>query len=83
MHGNPLVILTAYIPHDLVQEEKRLSVWESLSNCINLIPPHKNLIILGDFNAQLHTRKEGKKITWGHISLGREQLSCNPKKPCK
>eukprot|EP00972_Heterocapsa_arctica_P016567 2444696-Heterocapsa_arctica.AAC.1 len=60
MHGNPFVILTAYIPHDMVSEEKRLSVWESLSNRISITPPHKRLIILGDFNAQLRTRKEGE-----------------------
>eukprot|EP00972_Heterocapsa_arctica_P017452 2578615-Heterocapsa_arctica.AAC.1 len=71
MHGNPLVILTAYIPHDLVQEEKRLSVWESFSNRINLTPPHNNLILLGDFNAQLHTRKEGEEDNLGPHIFGK------------
>eukprot|EP00972_Heterocapsa_arctica_P064261 9483984-Heterocapsa_arctica.AAC.1 len=58
MHGNPLVIITAYMPHDGVNEDKRLPIWGNLSTRISAIPPSKNLIVLGDFNAQLHTRKE-------------------------
>eukprot|EP00972_Heterocapsa_arctica_P057002 8410641-Heterocapsa_arctica.AAC.1 len=46
MHGNPLIIITACLPHDGVNEDKRLPIWEHLSNRISAIPPSKNLIIL-------------------------------------
>ena len=32
MHGNPLVILTAYMPHDASAETKRLTAWEEMSS---------------------------------------------------
>eukprot|EP00972_Heterocapsa_arctica_P055784 8228470-Heterocapsa_arctica.AAC.1 len=71
MHGNPLVIITAYMPHDGVNEDKRLPIWQNLSNRISAIPPSKNLIILGDFNAQLHTRKEGEETYIGPHIFGK------------
>eukprot|EP00972_Heterocapsa_arctica_P113150 16435647-Heterocapsa_arctica.AAC.1 len=71
MHGNPLVIMTAYMPHDGVKEDKRLPVWENLSNGINLIPPSRNLILIGDFNAQLHTRKEKEETYIGPHIFGK------------
>eukprot|EP00972_Heterocapsa_arctica_P025680 3778235-Heterocapsa_arctica.AAC.1 len=55
----------------MVQEEQRLSVWESLSNRISLTPPHNNLLILGDFIAQLHTRKEGEEDYLGPHIFGK------------
>eukprot|EP00972_Heterocapsa_arctica_P077020 11357928-Heterocapsa_arctica.AAC.1 len=71
MHGNPLVIMTAYMPHDGVNEDKRLTILENLSNRITSIPPAENLIILGDFNAQLHTRKEGEEPSIGPHIFGK------------
>eukprot|EP00972_Heterocapsa_arctica_P087350 12882241-Heterocapsa_arctica.AAC.1 len=71
MRGNSLVIMTAYMPHDGVNEDKRLPAWGNLSNIINTIPPPKNLIILGDFNAQLHTRKEGEEPDIGPHMFGK------------
>eukprot|EP00972_Heterocapsa_arctica_P073538 10861108-Heterocapsa_arctica.AAC.1 len=59
------------MPHDGVNEDKRLSTWENLSNRITEIPPSKNLIILGDFNTQLHTRKEGEEPYLGLHILGK------------
>eukprot|EP00972_Heterocapsa_arctica_P064101 9457859-Heterocapsa_arctica.AAC.1 len=46
MHGDPLVIMSAYIPHDGVHEDSRLKLWEKLSDRINQISASKNLIIL-------------------------------------
>eukprot|EP00972_Heterocapsa_arctica_P011594 1698268-Heterocapsa_arctica.AAC.1 len=69
--GNPLVIFTAYMPHDGDNEDMRLPTWENLSNRINSIPPSKNLIILGDFNAQLHIRKEGEEPYIGPYIFGK------------
>eukprot|EP00972_Heterocapsa_arctica_P064740 9552854-Heterocapsa_arctica.AAC.1 len=46
MHGNPLVIMSAYIPHDGVHEDSRRKVCEKLSDRINQISASKNLIIL-------------------------------------
>eukprot|EP00972_Heterocapsa_arctica_P098127 14478323-Heterocapsa_arctica.AAC.1 len=71
MHGNPLVIMTAYMPHDGVNEDKRLPNWENLYNRITAIPPSKKPIILGDFNAQLHTRKEGEEPNIGPHIVGK------------
>ena len=34
LHGNPLVILSAYMPHDASAEIKRLAAWEEMSNRI-------------------------------------------------
>eukprot|EP00972_Heterocapsa_arctica_P003952 588015-Heterocapsa_arctica.AAC.1 len=61
MHGNPLIIMCAYVPHDAAHGDKRLKVLGNLSDRINHIPPSKNLISLGDFNAQLHARKDGEE----------------------
>ena len=67
MHGNPLVILTAYMPHDASAETKRLTAWEEMSSRIRNIT-HNNIVILGDFNAALHARKEGEEECLGpHI----------------
>eukprot|EP00972_Heterocapsa_arctica_P090551 13360883-Heterocapsa_arctica.AAC.1 len=60
MHGNPLVIMSAYMPYDGVHEDSRLKVWEHLSDRINQTSFSENLVILGDFNAQLHTQSEGE-----------------------
>jgi hypothetical protein len=37
MHGNPLVILTAYMPHDASDETNRLAAWEEVSNRVGEI----------------------------------------------
>ena len=60
MHGNPLVILTAYMPHDASLEIKRLTAWEEMSNRIRIISHNKNVVVLGDLNAAIHARKEGE-----------------------
>ena len=41
MHGNPLVILTAYMPHDASAEIKRLAAWEEMSNRIRNVTQQK------------------------------------------
>ena len=65
MHGNPLVILTAYMPHDASAEIKRLAAWEEISNRIRDITHNKNVAVLGDLNAALHARKEGEEECLG------------------
>ena len=59
--GNNMVIIGAYIPHDDVQEAKRIEVWEKLGDRIQEISSNKNVIVCGDFNASLHARKEGEE----------------------
>eukprot|EP00972_Heterocapsa_arctica_P066377 9794136-Heterocapsa_arctica.AAC.1 len=71
MHGKPLVIMCAYIPHDGVHEDSRLKVWDNLSDRVNQISASENLVILGDFNAQLHARKEGEAQYIGLPMFGR------------
>ena len=60
MHGNPLVILSAYMPHDASDETNRLAAWEEMTNRVAEITHNKNVIILGDFNAAIHARKPGE-----------------------
>ena len=68
MHGNPLVILTAYMPHDASAEIKRFAAWEEMSNRIRSISHNKHVAVLGDFNAAIHARKEGEEECLGpHI----------------
>ena len=47
-HGNKLVILGFYIPHDLVRELSRTNIWETLSRKINELPTNRNVLVLGD-----------------------------------
>ena len=41
MHGNPLVILTAYMPHGASAEIKWLAAWKEMSNRIRNISQYK------------------------------------------
>ena len=46
MHGNPLVIISAYLPHDAVlplQQPRRTAAWEELETTINNISEAKNI----------------------------------------
>ena len=65
MHGNPLVILTAYMPHDASAEIKRLAAWEDMSNRVRSISHNKYVVVLGGPNAALHARKEGEEKCLG------------------
>ena len=65
MHGNPLVILTAYMPRDASAEINRVATWEDMSNKIRGISHNKNVVVLGDFNAAVHARKEGEEERLG------------------
>ena len=65
MHGNPLVILTAYMPHDASAEIERLAAWEEMSNKTRSITHNKNVVVLGDLNAALHARKGGEEECLG------------------
>ena len=71
MHGNPFVVMCAYMPHDAVHEDSRLKVWENLSDRINQISACENIIIQGDFNAQLHAQKEVEEQHIGPHMFGR------------
>ena len=71
MHGNPLVILSAYMPHDASNEINRLAAWGEIAKRIGEISDNKNVIIvLGDFNSAMHARRPGEEEclgphTWG------------------
>ena len=68
MHGKPLVILSAYMPHDASNEINRLAAWEEMANRIGEISHNKNIVVLGDFNAAMHARKPGEEECLGpHI----------------
>ena len=59
MHGNPIIIASAYIPHDNTNDDRiRQRAWEDLTNFINETPEAINTIILGDLNTNIHARKE-------------------------
>ena len=65
MHGGPLVILTAYMPHDASAGIERFAAWEEMSNRIRGISHNKNVVVLGDLNAAIHARKEGEEECLG------------------
>ena len=71
MQGNRLVLMTAHIPHDQVAEETRAQSWDSLEHRTLDIPEAKNLIIVGDFNPALHTRKQGEEDVLGPNIYGK------------
>ena len=57
MHGNPIIIISTYIPHDDSDNNPRDRAWEDLSGLIGDIPEAINVIVLGDQNTNLHTNK--------------------------
>ena len=68
MHGNPLVILSAYMPHDAPNEINRPAAWEEIANRINEIPDNRNVVVGGDFNAAMHAKRPGEEECLGpHI----------------
>ena len=71
MHGNPLIIISVYTPHDDSDSNSRDRVCEDLSGFIGNIPEAINVIVLGDLNINLHTRKEGEENHIGPNIYGR------------
>ena len=71
MHGNPLMIISACIPHGDSDNNSRDRVWENLSGFIGDIPEAIHVIVLGDLNTNLHTRKEGEENHMGPSIYGR------------
>ena len=71
MHGNPLIIISVYIPHDDSDDNSRDRVWEDLNGFIGNIPEAIHVIVLGDLNTNLHTRKEGEENQIGSNIYGR------------
>ena len=70
MRGNPLVIISVYLPHDdalPLQQPRRIAAWEELETTIANISEAKNIIVCGGFNAALHHIKEGEDINGQHI----------------
>ena len=80
MQGNRLVLMTAYIPHDQVSEEIRAQSWDNLEHRALEIPDAKNLIIVGDFNTALHTRRLGEEDVLGPNIWQRSRTSTNNRK---
>ena len=65
MHGNPLVIISCYLPRDAVLQHvqpKRTAAWEELQDTINKITEAKNIIACGD-STQLSTTDRKVKRT--------------------
>ena len=71
MHGNPMIIISTYIPHDDSDNNSRDRVCEDLSGFIGDIPEAIHVIVLGDLNTNLHTRKEGEENHVGPNIYGR------------
>ena len=63
MHGNPLVIHTAYMPHDASDGIQQFVAWEEMSNRIRNISHNKNVVVLGDFNAALHEEGRRRRVS--------------------
>ena len=71
MHGNPMIIISTYIPHGDSDNNSRDRVWEDLGGYIGDIPEAVNIIVRGDLNTNLHTRKEGEENHIGPNIYGR------------
>ena len=74
MHGNPLVFISAYLPHDAVlplQQPRRIAAWEGLETTINNISEARNIAVCGDFNVALHHIKEGEEYIIGQHIFGK------------
>ena len=74
MHGNPLVILSAHMPHDASAEIERLAAWEEMSNRTRGISHNKNVVALGDFNAAIHARRTGEEECLGPHVWGKAMV---------
>ena len=86
MHGNPLAIISAYLPHDAVlplQQPRRIATWEELETTINNISEAKNIIVCGDFNAALHHIKEGEEDIIGQHIFGKGLEFLRTKEECQ
>ena len=71
MHGNPMVIASAYVPHDQTPVIPRQHAWDLLDETITQTPIAKNLILFGDLNTFLHARKEGEEDYIGEHIFGK------------
>ena len=71
MHGNPLTIISVYIPHDDGDNISRDKVWGDWNGFVGNIPEAINVIVLGDLNTNLHARKEGEENYIGPSIYGR------------
>ena len=74
MHGNPLVIISGYLPHDAALQHvqpKRTAAWEELQDTICKITETRNIIVFGGFNAALHHRKEDEEDVVGQHVFGK------------
>ena len=59
------------MPHDASDGIKRLAAWEEMSYRFRNILHNKNVVVLGDFNAAIHARKEGEEECLGpHTRMG-------------
>ena len=65
MHGNPLIIASAYMPHDDTNDDRvRQRAWEDLTNFMNETLEAINTTIIGYLNTNTHARKREEE---GHI----------------
>ena len=74
MHGNPLVIVSCYLPHDAVLQRtqpKRTAAWKELQDTINKVTEAKSLVICGDCYAAIHHRKDGEDDIIGQHVFGK------------
>ena len=85
MHGNPIIITSAYIPHDNTNDDTiRQRTWEDLTNFINETPETINTIILRDFSTNIHAKKRGRRGThrathiWERNSFFEKQRTQHP-----
>ena len=71
MHGNSMIIISTYIPHGDSDNNSRDRVWGDLSGFIGDMPEAIHVIVLGDLNTNLHTRREGEENRTGPNVYGR------------
>ena len=65
MHGNPMVIVSAYMPHVGSDNSSRDRTWEDPNGYVRKIPEAVNVNVIGDLSISLHARKEGEEYHIG------------------
>ena len=76
--GGKMVVCSLYAPHQGKPFEERLQFYQSSSEWIGKLSRHGPLLVLGDFNARLHTRFATEEHRLGEYIFGYTSAEPHP-----
>ena len=76
--GGKMVVCSLYAPHQGKPFEERLHFYQSSSEWIGKLSRHGPLLVLGDFNARLHTRFATEEHRLGEYIFGYTSAEPHP-----